>query len=105
MKPERTDAFDANGLDDVIHGRIRLGIMAYLAGAGAADFNSLKEHLATTGGNLSVHLGKLDEAGYVTLDRAIVDKRTRMIVRPTAAGSEALLTYVERISRLVDQLS
>ena len=77
MKPERADRrFDATDLDDVVHGRVRLGIMAYLAGAGAADFVTLKEHLRTTNGNLSVHLGKLEDAGYVELERAIVGKRT-----------------------------
>ena len=81
MKPERAGRFDATELDDVVHGRVRLGIMAYLVGAGAADFVTLKEHLRTTNGNLSVHLGKLEEAGYVALERAIVARRTRTTVR------------------------
>ena len=50
------DDFDINRIDEVIHGRIRLGIMAYLAGAERADFNTLKARLQTTDGNLSVHL-------------------------------------------------
>ena len=90
MKPERAGRFDATELDDVVHGRVRLGIMAYLVGAGAADFVTLKEHLRTTNGNLSVHLGKLEEAGYVALERAIVARRTRTTVRPTAEGRAAL---------------
>ena len=104
MKPERADRFDATELDDVVHGRVRLGIMAYLAGAGAADFVTLKEHLRTTNGNLSVHLGKLAEAGYITLQRSIVDKRTRTTVRPTAEGCAALRAYIARMARLVDEL-
>jgi DNA-binding MarR family transcriptional regulator len=104
MKPEAADRFDATGLDDVVHGRVRLGIMAYLAGAGAADFVTLQEHLRTTNGNLSVHLAKLEEAGYVTLERAIVGKRSRTMVRSTSEGRSALRTYVERMSRLIDEL-
>ena len=48
--------FDIGKLDDVIHGRVRLGIMAYLADAEAADFTELKTLLDVTQGNLSVHL-------------------------------------------------
>ncbi|OYX75983.1 MAG: transcriptional regulator, partial [Brevundimonas sp. 32-68-21] len=59
-----TDDFDISRIDEVIHGRIRLGIMAYLSGAEAADFNTLKARLQTTDGNLSVHLRKLEEAGF-----------------------------------------
>ncbi|HEY6816504.1 MAG TPA: transcriptional regulator [Croceibacterium sp.] len=104
MKPERADRFDASELDDVVHGRVRLGIMAYLAGAGAADFVTLQEHLRTTNGNLSVHLSKLEEAGYVTLERAIVGKRSRTTVHPTREGQTALRAYVQRMARLVEEL-
>ena len=104
MKPERAGRFDATELDDVVHGRVRLGIMAYLVGAGQADFVTLKEHLRTTNGNLSVHLGKLEDAGYITLERSIVDKRTRTTVAPTKAGRSALRAYVRRMAALVEQL-
>lgn len=104
MNPESNDQFDATELDEVVHGRMRLGALAYLAGAGEADFNTLKEHLKTTNGNLSVHLGKLEAAGYIELRRSITGKRTRTVVRPTAAGREALRSYVDRLARLVDQM-
>ena len=64
------DDFDISRIDDVIHGRIRLGIMAYLSGAGTADFTSLKARLQTTDGNLSVHLRKLEEAGFVAVTKS-----------------------------------
>ena len=104
MKPERSDGFDATELDDVVHGRVRLGIMAYLAGAGEADFVTLKDHLKTTNGNLSVHLSKLEEAGYVALERAIVAKRTRTTVRPTAEGRGALRANGARLAKQIEDL-
>lgn len=104
MKRDPDDRFDATELDDLVHGRVRLGIMAYLAGAGSADFVTLQEHLRTTNGNLSVHLGKLEEAGYITLERAIVGKRSRTTVRATAKGQAALRKYVERMTKLVEEL-
>ncbi len=48
------DDFDISRIDEVIHGRIRLGIMAYLSGAEAADFNTLKARLQTTDGTLHI---------------------------------------------------
>ena len=104
MKLESGERFDATELDEVVHGRVRLGILAYLAGAGEADFNTLKDQLKTSNGNLSVHLSKLEAAGYIGLERSIADKRTRTVVRPTAAGRTALRGYIDRLARLVDEL-
>ena len=61
-------AFNAGQLDEVIHGRLRLGIMAYLAqNTEVAEFTELKDLLQATQGNLSVHLRKLEDAGYVSI--------------------------------------
>ena len=61
--------FDASGIDEAIHGRMRLGVMAHLSQANPATFTELAAALGATNGNLSVHLTKLEEAGYVALDR------------------------------------
>ncbi|MBU3969990.1 MAG: transcriptional regulator, partial [Alphaproteobacteria bacterium] len=53
---------DLGRIDEVIHGRMRLGIMVYLSDADSADFTELKTVLEATQGNLSVHLKKLEEA-------------------------------------------
>jgi hypothetical protein len=68
-------AFDIGKLDDVIHGRMRLGIMSYLASAEVADFNELKSALQATQGNLSVHLRKLEEAGYIAIEKSFLDRK------------------------------
>ena len=68
------DDFDISRLNDVIHGRVRLGIMAYLSTAEEADFSTLKARLDLTDGNLSVHLKKLEEAGFVAVDKRFVDR-------------------------------
>ena len=64
------DGFDIEAIDEVIHGRIRLGVMAYLVGAGEADFGEIRARLQTTDGNLSVHLRKLEDAGRQAFDAA-----------------------------------
>ncbi|MBN8608639.1 MAG: transcriptional regulator [Caulobacterales bacterium] len=94
-------SFDIGKLDDVIHGRLRLGIMAYLADAEAADFTELKELLDATQGNLSVHLRKLEEAGYVAIDKSFVNRKPLTRVRMTPAGRGAFAAYLEAIAKLV----
>lgn len=95
------ESFDVNALDDVIHGRIRLGVMAYLVGADTADFAALKAHLATTDGNLSVHLRKLEEASYVTIDKTFKDRKPLTSVKLTRTGRNAFVKYLDSIAKLV----
>jgi DNA-binding MarR family transcriptional regulator len=96
-------SFDIGKLDDVIHGRLRLGIMAYLADAEAADFTELKDLLDATQGNLSVHLRKLEEAGYVAIDKSFVNRKPLTRVRMTPQGRKAFAAYLEAISKLVGE--
>jgi DNA-binding MarR family transcriptional regulator len=96
--------FDVEGLDEVIHGRLRLGIMAYLAHAEAADFNELKGALNATQGNLSIHLRKLEDAGYVAIDKSFLGRKPLTRARLTEAGRKALAAYLDTLSRLVDDL-
>lgn len=93
--------FDYHGIDDVIHGRVRLAVMAYLSGAGAADFNELKARVGGTDGNLSVHLKKLEEAGYVDVEKTVRDRRPRTICRLTDKGRSAFVAYIERLKALL----
>lgn len=95
--------FDISGLDDVIHGRVRLGIVAYLASAEVADFTELKALLEVTQGNLSVHLRKLEEAGYVAIDKSFVGRKPLTRVRLTEAGRAAFGDYLKAMGRLVEQ--
>ena len=88
-------------IDDVIHGRIRLGIMVYLADAEVADFTELKTALEATQGNLSVHLKKLDEAGYVAIDKSFKDNKPLTRVSITPEGRRAFAAYLEAIGNLI----
>lgn len=94
-------SFDIGKLDDVIHGRVRLGVMAYLAEVEVADFTELKNLLDVTQGNLSVHLRKLEEAGYVSIDKSFIDRKPLTRVRLTHGGRSAFAAYLEAIGKLV----
>lgn len=96
------DDFDIAGLDEVIHGRLRLGVMAFLSGAGSAEFNTLKARLQATDGNLSVHLRKLEEAGYVAIDKRFAGKKPLTTVSLTDAGRAAFIRYLDAMTKLVN---
>ncbi len=95
------DDFDISNIDEVIHGRLRLGVMAYLASAEMADFNALKSRLQATDGNLSVHLRKLEEAGYVAIEKSFAGRKPLTQVRLTPTGRKAFVAYLDAIGRLV----
>jgi len=94
-------------LDETIHQRARLGILAILAENGEADFAHLKRSLRLTDGNLGRHLEILVEAGHITLRKGSDGRRKRTWVRITPIGSSALSTEVEllRLLLLLDRPS
>ena len=95
------DDFDINRIDEVIHGRIRLGIMAYLAGAERADFNTLKARLRTTDGNLSVHLRKLEDAGFIAVTKSFQGRKPLTEAVMTEAGRDAFVAYLDAMAGLM----
>lgn len=97
---DTAEAFDIGRIDEVIHGRLRLGVMAYLSGVGTADFNELKARLQATDGNLSVHLRKLEEAGFVEIDKSFQGRKPLTRVTMTDAGRDAFIVYLDTMSSL-----
>lgn len=95
------DDFDIGRIDDIIHGRMRLGIMAFLSGVDSADFNTLKARLQASDGNLSVHLRKLEEAGYITLDKRFVGRKPLTEAAMTEPGRRAFIAYLDAMAGLV----
>ena len=94
------DAFDIEKIDEVIHGRMRLGVMAYLAATDAAEFNQLKEKLGATDGTLSVHLRKLEEAGYIAIEKTFRDRRPLTRAKLTPQGRKAFRAYLDALGKL-----
>jgi DNA-binding MarR family transcriptional regulator len=95
--------FDVEAIDDVIHSRLRLGIMAYLAKAKAADFTELKTALKATQGNLSIQLRKLEDAGYITVDKSFVERKPLTRAQLTRSGRRAFLAYLDAMAKLIDE--
>ena len=96
-----SDDFDISRIDDVIHGRLRLGGMAYLSGGGSAEFNELKAKLSASDGNLSVQLRKLEEAGYVEIEKTYAGRKPLTRVTITEKGRTAFVAYLDAIEKLL----
>ena len=104
MSTDSTDTesgYDYREIDDVIHGRVRLAIMAFLSAAGAADFTLLRKKVGVTDGNLSVHIRKLEEAGYIRVEKKFSKRRPLTICHLTDDGRAAWLDYIGRMEALL----
>lgn len=92
------------GLDDTVHQRVRLGILAILAEADTADFAYLRRTLDVTDGNLSRHITVLEAAGHVAVRKGFEGKRPRTWIRATKQGRAALAAEVEALRALLDRI-
>lgn len=92
----------ASRLDNVIHQRVRLGIAAALAAEEPLAFTDLKRLLDVTDGNLSVHLRKLEDAGYVSCSKSFQRRRPLTRYRLTPKGRGALERYLSHMEFLIN---
>lgn len=102
--PETDDSVPIDAIDDVIHGRLRLGIMAYLSAVSPASFPELLDKTGTSNGNLSTHLTKLETAGYVNQEKGYNGKRPQTLVHLTEDGRTAWIAYLDAMRALLGEL-
>jgi DNA-binding MarR family transcriptional regulator len=96
-------AHPAAGLNETVHQRHRLGILAITSGARQADFGYLRSTLGLTSGNLSTHLTVLEEAGLVRVTKGYEGRRPRTWVSITGQGRTALAAEMAALTRLVQE--
>ncbi len=87
----------------MLHERGRLAIVSVLAAVEALTFTELRDTLGMTDGNLSVHLQKLEEKGYVAIDKQFVGRRPQTSCRLTRAGQKAFARYLDHLEAIVRQ--
>ncbi len=90
---------EVSQLDRLVHEPARLMIMMVLRGTGEADFLYLQRECELTQGNLSGHLLKLEEAGYVEIEKKFKGKRPLTLCRLTPKGEDALAVYSRSVVR------
>lgn len=89
-------------LDPLLHSQLRLAVMSILMNVEEADFVYLREKTESTAGNLSVQLDKLANAGYITMEKGFVGKKTRTACRVTQTGRNAFEEYVETLKEYLN---
>lgn len=93
--------YDHAAIDEILHSRVRLAIIAFLAGSKIADFAAVRDATKTTDGNASIHLRKLEDAGYVAMTKRFVGRKPQTLYALTALGRKALLEYVAHLETLL----
>ncbi len=91
-------------IDRAIHSPARLMILATLSVIDSADFTFLMTQTKLTRGNLSSHLSKLEEAGYINVKKEFVDKIPRTLICLSEQGRLAIQVYRENMRQVVDGL-
>jgi DNA-binding MarR family transcriptional regulator len=91
-------------LNETIHQPVRLRIMATLvtlAKDSELDFTYLRELLGVTDGNLGAHLRKLEEAGYINMNKSFIDRKPRTYVSATESGRTAFTGHVNALKEIL----
>lgn len=90
-------------LDPLLHERGRLAIVSVLAAVESLTFTELRDSLGMTDGNLSVHLQKLEEKGYVSIHKQFVGRRPQTSCKLARAGRSAFTRYLDHLQAIVEK--
>ena len=92
---------DLPELNPIIHGKLRLALLSLLSTVEEADFTWLRGKTNSTDGNLGAQLLKLEEAGYVAVEKKFVLRKPQTLYRITETGRQALIEYVQALKQLL----
>lgn len=91
-------------IDRLVHEPARLAVMSLLYVVESADFTFLLNQTGLSWGNLSAHMSKLEEAGYLQVEKSFKGRRPNTNLRLTAAGRSAFQEYRRRLRQVLDDL-
>ena len=100
-EPANQDVRPLGEIDRVIHEPARLAILGLLVAVESADFLFVQNQTGLTGGNLSSHMTRLEEAGYVEVTKEFVDRIPRTLLRATKKGRAALRLYKRKMLQVL----
>ena len=100
-EPDTETKTELPELNPVIHGKLRLALLSLLSTVEEAEFTWLRSKTAATDGNLGAQLLKLEEAGYVEVEKKFVLRKPQTLYRMTQAGRAALTDYVQALKQLL----
>ena len=91
-------------IDQIIHAPARLMVLTYLYVVESADYIFLKQLTGLTWGNLSTHLAKLEEAGYISIEKTFKGKKPHTTINLTDGGRTAFRAYKQSMQQVLDDL-
>ena len=100
-EPMRQPVTDLPELNPIIHGKLRLALLSLLSTVEEAEFTWLRNKTGSTDGNLGAQLLKLEEAGYVAVEKKFVQRKPQTLYRMTESGRQALTEYVQALKQLL----
>ncbi len=92
-------------IDKLFESRIRLGIMSVLVVNERLDFNSLKQMLDLTDGNLASHIGALEKNRYIKVNKTFIGKKTNTSYSVTASGKKSFNEHLDALEQLIKKTS
>jgi DNA-binding MarR family transcriptional regulator len=88
-------------LNKAFDSRVRLGIMSSLMVNAEINFNTLKELIGVTDGNLASHLKALEENGYVKVQKGFVGRKTNTVYSVTKSGEKAFKAHIDALESMI----
>jgi len=91
-------------IDRLIHEPARFQVMALLYVIDSADFTFIMNQLGLTWGNLSAHITKLEDGGYLAVEKGFKGKRPQTMLKLTKEGRKAFQAYRQSMRRMLDEI-
>ncbi|MBC6719005.1 transcriptional regulator [Treponema sp. Marseille-Q4130] len=99
----QVDFFDHRLLDEQLSSRLRLAVMSVLLGCQKIEFTVLRDTVHATDGNLTVHCKKLENAGYLTVEKRFVNRKPVTLYSATPLGRRAVKKYAQQLASLLEK--
>ena len=99
----RVDFFDHRLLDEQLSSRLRLAVMSVLLGCEKIEFTVLRDTVHATDGNLTAHCKKLENAGYLTVEKRFVNRKPVTMYSATPLGRKAVKKYARQLASLLEK--
>jgi len=90
--------------DELLLSKARIGVLALLVGCEQLEFTRVRDMLELSDGNLSVQLKKLEQAGYVSIEKVFIDRKPKTLCSITVSGRQALERHVQTLEVLLSSV-
>lgn len=97
----RNAFFDHRLFDEQLSSRLRLAVMSVLIGCEKIEFTVLRDMVHATDGNLTAHCKKLENAGYLTVEKLFVNRKPVTLYSATSSGRSAVKKYAQQLASLL----